>query len=89
MQLTRRDVLKGAAAAGALASLAAGETDPAHGFKLGIITDEISSDLEPALDFIAGYKLHWCELRDVWGRGRMWCCRRTVRWWTTRRSLRW
>jgi sugar phosphate isomerase/epimerase len=69
MQLTRRDVLKGAA--GALASLAAGETDPAHGFKLGIITDEISSDLEPALDFIAGYKLHWCELRDVWGKSLM------------------
>jgi sugar phosphate isomerase/epimerase len=71
MQLTRRDVLKGAAAAGALSSLAAGETDPAHGFHLGIITDELTSNLEEALTFITDYKLHWCELREVWGKNLM------------------
>lgn len=71
MHLTRRDVLKGAATAGALASLAAGEPDPAHGFHLGIITDEISTDLDVAVDFITSYKLHWCELREVWGKNLM------------------
>jgi sugar phosphate isomerase/epimerase len=71
MQLTRRDVLKGAAAAGALSSLAAGGTDPAHGFHLGIITDELTSNLEEALTFITDYKLHWCELREVWGKNLM------------------
>jgi sugar phosphate isomerase/epimerase len=71
MQLTRRDVLKGTAAAGALASLAAGEPDPAHGFHLGIITDEISPDLDEAVDFITSYKLHWCELREIWGKNLM------------------
>jgi sugar phosphate isomerase/epimerase len=71
MHLTRRDVLKGAATAGALASLAAGEPDPAHGFHLGIITDEISTNLDEAVDFITSYKLHWCELREVWGKNLM------------------
>ena len=71
MQLTRRDVLKGAAAAGALSSMAAGGTDPAHGFHLGIITDELTSNLEEAIAFITGYKLHWCELREVWGKNLM------------------
>jgi len=35
-------------------------------FKLGIITDEITDDFEKALDFISGYSLRWCELRDLW-----------------------
>ena len=68
MQLTRRDLFKGAAAAGALSSLGAGEPDPAHGFHLGIITDEISTNLDEAVDFISSYKLHWCELRDFGAR---------------------
>ena len=71
MQLTRRDLFKGAAAAGALASLAAGEPDPAHGFKLGIITDEISTNLDEAIDFIASYRLHFAELREIWGKNLM------------------
>ena len=53
---------------GALSSLAAGVADPARGFHLGIITDELTPNLDEALDFIAGYKLHWCELRDIWGK---------------------
>jgi len=71
MRLTRRDVLKGAAAVGAFSTLAAGVADPARGFHLGIITDEIAPDLEEALKFIAGYGLHWCELREVWGKNLM------------------
>lgn len=35
-------------------------------FKLGIITDEISEDLEPALDFLTAYSLGYCELREIW-----------------------
>jgi sugar phosphate isomerase/epimerase len=68
MRLTRRDVLKGAAAVGAFSGLAAGVADPARGFHLGIITDELTPDLEEALKFISGYGLHWCELRDIWGK---------------------
>ena len=71
MQLTRRDLFKGAAAAGALASLAAGEPDPAHGFRLGIISDEISPNLDEAVDFITSYKLHGVELREIWGKNLM------------------
>jgi len=70
MQLTRRDLSKSAAAAGALASLAAGEPDPAHGFHLGIISDEISSNLDEAVDFISSYKLHGVELREISGPAR-------------------
>lgn len=39
-----------------------------NGFKLGIITDELTGELEEALDFISGYGLHWCELREMWGK---------------------
>jgi len=41
---------------------------PAAGtrFKLGIITDEITQDFEPALGFISSYSLQWCELRELW-----------------------
>jgi sugar phosphate isomerase/epimerase len=35
-------------------------------FKLGIITDELTQDLAQALDFISGYSLAYCELRDIW-----------------------
>jgi sugar phosphate isomerase/epimerase len=37
-------------------------------FKLGVITDEISEDLGQALEFIAGYALAYCELREIWSR---------------------
>jgi len=36
------------------------------GWKLGIITDEITENLEQALEFISHYSLHDCELRDMW-----------------------
>jgi sugar phosphate isomerase/epimerase len=40
-------------------------------FKLGVITDEITEDLDAALDFISNYSLHYCELRDIWGKNIM------------------
>jgi L-ribulose-5-phosphate 3-epimerase len=49
------------------AGLAAPETAPtARGWKLGIITDEITQKLDAAADFIASYQLHYCELREIW-----------------------
>jgi sugar phosphate isomerase/epimerase len=40
-------------------------------FKLGVITDEITQNLEKALDFIAHYSLSYCELREMWGKNIM------------------
>jgi sugar phosphate isomerase/epimerase len=39
--------------------------------RLGVITDEITQDLDKALDFIASYSLSYCELRELWGRNIM------------------
>ena len=36
-------------------------------FKLGVISDEISQDLETALKFLKEYNLEWVELRELWG----------------------
>lgn len=54
---------------GALASTAAGQKPLP--FKLGIITDEITQDLEQALDFISKFSLGYCELRDIWNKNLM------------------
>lgn len=72
--ITRRDFLRGSLAAAPLLGLAS--TLQAQGrrrlpFTLGAITDEISDDLDFALDFIATYRLHGCELRDIWGQNIM------------------
>ncbi len=40
-------------------------------FKLGIITDEISEDLEEALKFISAFFLDYCELRSLWRKNLM------------------
>src|SRR6266516_4518432 len=68
LTLTRRDLCKGMLAAGAAFPLRAGQTSS---FKLGIITDELTGNLEEALPFISGYHLHWCELREMWGKNIM------------------
>lgn len=39
--------------------------------KLGIITDELSQDLEEALRFHADYGLRYCELRQIWNKNLM------------------
>jgi sugar phosphate isomerase/epimerase len=70
--VTRRDLVKASMAAIPAVALAAEATnDRVAGFKLGIITDEISSDLEEALKFISSYGLHYCELREFWGKNVM------------------
>jgi L-ribulose-5-phosphate 3-epimerase len=40
-------------------------------FKLGIITDELTQELAQALDFISGYGLAYCELREIWHKNLM------------------
>ncbi len=69
--LTRRDCLKLSLAAATVSALAADSTMDTHGLKLGIITDELTEQLNEALDFISSYHLQWCELREIWGRNIM------------------
>ncbi len=47
-------------------SILAARTPEPLSVRLGIITDEITEDLGPALDFISSYSLRYCELRDIW-----------------------
>jgi L-ribulose-5-phosphate 3-epimerase len=67
----RRDLLKSALLAGPVMRLSAGEATRMNGFKLGIITDELTEKLEEALDFMSSYGLHWCELREIWNKNIM------------------
>ena len=69
--LTRRTCLKLSLAAAAVSRLSADSTMDAHGFKLGIITDELTGQVNEALDFISSYRLQWCELREIWGKNIM------------------
>ena len=68
LTLTRRNLFKGALAAGSAFRLAAGTNT---GFKLGIINDELTQDLDQALDFISAHDLRFCELREMWGKNVM------------------
>ena len=70
LALTRRDLLKTSLAA-ATVCRCPGDANPAAGFKLGIISDELSDNLEEALDFISHYNLHGTELRVIWGKNIM------------------
>jgi L-ribulose-5-phosphate 3-epimerase len=64
---TRRGFLGATLAAWPSAAyLKAAAASRAMGWKLGIITDEITENLEEALDFISHYDLGYCELRDMW-----------------------
>jgi L-ribulose-5-phosphate 3-epimerase len=69
--MTRRDLLKTSLAAGAASQFAVGATTGTHGFKLGIISDELTQNLDEALDFISSYHLHWTEFREIWGKNIM------------------
>jgi len=64
--MTRREVLAGAVAASSLWPLQAAKIAGTHGFKLGIITDELTNQLNEALAFISENGLRWCELREIW-----------------------
>jgi L-ribulose-5-phosphate 3-epimerase len=55
-------------AAGSALRLGAGAN---ASLKLGIITDELTGNLEEALQFITSHQLHWCELRELWGKNIM------------------
>jgi L-ribulose-5-phosphate 3-epimerase len=68
--MTRRDVLKATALAGAV-GLRGASVAETHGFKLGIITDELTTNLDEAADFISSYGLHYCELREFFGKNIM------------------
>jgi sugar phosphate isomerase/epimerase len=66
-KLTRRSFLGATLAAWpGVAYLRAAASSRAMGWKLGIITDEITENFEQALDFISHYSLGYCELREMW-----------------------
>ncbi len=74
MRTTRRQFLRGSLGAApilALASSLSAQSLRRLSFRLGVITDEISDDLDVALDFISNYRLPGCELRDIWGKNIM------------------
>ena len=71
LKLTRRHLLKNTLIAGAAARLSGGQGGQKDAFRLGIITDELTTNLEEALDFISSYHLPGCELREMWGRNIM------------------
>src|SRR5574338_1411698 len=69
---TRRTFMGAALAAlPSVAYLTAAAASRAMGWKLGIITDEITENFEEALDFISNYDLGYCELREMWGKNIM------------------
>src|SRR5438128_341186 len=68
LTLRRRDLLKSSMAAGLAFRLRAGQS---NAFKLGIIADELTDNLDEALPFFSRYSLHWCELREMWGKNIM------------------
>lgn len=41
---------------------------PREKFKLGIILDEVTDDLNKALPFFKEFKLEWVEVRNLWGK---------------------
>jgi L-ribulose-5-phosphate 3-epimerase len=64
---TRRTFLGATMAAWpSVAYLKAAAASKSMGWKLGIITDEITENFEEALDFISHYDLGYCELREMW-----------------------
>jgi len=69
--LTRRNLLKATIAAGVASRYAMADGNPAAHLKLGIISDELTDNLEQALDFISHYNLHGTELRVIWGKNIM------------------
>jgi sugar phosphate isomerase/epimerase len=64
MKPTRRELLQTSLIAATAARLTA--ADAPKPFKLGIITDEITQDLDEAIAFIEHYHLQYCELREIW-----------------------
>jgi sugar phosphate isomerase/epimerase len=65
--MRRRGFLASAAAA-SLVSALPGWTANVKRFALGVITDEVTQDLEKALVWAKGFGLQWVELRFTWGK---------------------
>jgi sugar phosphate isomerase/epimerase len=69
---TRRNFCLALGAVGASQTFGTAETGKdITAAKLGVITDEISQDLDKALEFCAGYSLAYCELREIGGKNIM------------------
>jgi L-ribulose-5-phosphate 3-epimerase len=67
IKMKRREFVGGITTAALLASAPAWAAN-LNQFKLGVITDEITQDLEQALRWAKGFGLNWVELRFVWGK---------------------
>jgi L-ribulose-5-phosphate 3-epimerase len=65
--MRRREFMAGGATALLLSALP-GCAAELNQFNLGVITDEVSQDLERALIWAKGFGLEWVELRFLWGR---------------------
>lgn len=63
--MNRREFVGSGVAAALLYGTAAGAAD-VNRFKLGVITDELTQDFEPALEWVKGFGLQWVELRFLW-----------------------
>jgi sugar phosphate isomerase/epimerase len=66
--MKRREFLAGGATAFIMMSAMRARAADVKQFKLGVITDEVTQDLEKALAWAKGYGLEWVEFRNVWGK---------------------
>ena len=67
--ISRRDFVGGAGAAAAFVALPLRARAAGSNFKVGVISDEISQDLDHACYVIAkDFGLQWVELREMWGK---------------------
>src|SRR5215469_3906108 len=65
VRYTRREALAASALALFARRLAA---LPLSEIKLGILTDEISDDVDVAAAFLKSHGLKWAEVRNIWGK---------------------
>jgi sugar phosphate isomerase/epimerase len=66
--IKRREFLAGGATALIMMSAMRALAADVKRFNLGVITDEVTQDLEKALAWAKGYRLEWVEFRNVWGK---------------------
>ncbi|HKM80002.1 MAG TPA: sugar phosphate isomerase/epimerase family protein [Candidatus Acidoferrum sp.] len=66
--MKRREFLTGGTTALLMMSATRARAADVKQFKLGVITDEVTQDLEKALAWAKGYGLEWVEFRNVWGK---------------------
>lgn len=63
---TRRRFLAAASAAPAFGSLL--QAAASKGIPLGVTTDEIDDDVATAAKYLQDNRLHWAEIRNIWGK---------------------